>query len=256
MDVGWGPAWMLAAEVGAQIVSEPFILKMIAIHVPGETFPNGRPVGRTNYERFMQHSILVNRYGERFDDEAFYSGGGRVANHFDDWQGHRFRNFPNYFVFDRNLLEKYSFAGMPPGNLQGLDWVAQAATIPELARKLDISSRGLEDTVRRFNNFVRRGNDSDFNRSARTLGAIERPPFYGVQTATPDPFSTLTTVATNPNSQVVNYKTEQPISGLYCCGALSTTSRIWGIGYQGGFQFSGGAIFGFLAAEHAAKVPT
>jgi len=256
MDVGWGPAWMLAAEVGAKIQSEPFVLKMIAIHVPGETFPNGRPVGRTNYERFMQHSILVNRFGERFDDEAFYSGGGRVVNHFEDWEGHRFRNFPNFFIFDRNLLEKYSFAGMPPGDSQELDWVAQASTISELARKLDISSRGLEATVARFNEFARRGNDSDYKRNPRTLGPLEKPPFYGVQTATPDPFSTLTTVVTDPSARVLQFATEKPIPGLYCCGALSTTSRTWGVGYQGGFQFSGGAVFGFLAAEHASQAPT
>jgi hypothetical protein len=256
MDVGWGPAWMLAAEVGAKIQSEPFVLKMITIHVPGEVFPNGRPVGRTNYERFMQHSILVNRFGERFDDEAFYSGGGRVVNHFEDWEGHRFRNFPNYFIFDRNLLEKYSFAGMPPGNTQELDWVAQASTISELARKLDISVRGLEATVARFNEFARRRNDMDFKRNPRTLGPLERAPFYGVQTATPDPFSTLTTVATDPRARVLHYVTDKPIPGLYCCGALSTTSRTWGVGYQGGFQFSGGAIFGFLAAEDASQAPT
>ncbi len=252
MEVGWGPVWMLAADAGAKIQSEPLVMKMVTINVPGETFPNGKLVGRTNYERFMQHSLIVNRFGERFDNEAFYSGIGRVVDHFEDWEGHRFRNFPNFFIFDRNLLEKYSFAGMPPGNTADLGWVSQANSLSELARKLDIDAPALEKTVARFNQFASRRKDPEFNRNPATMGALEKPPFYGVQTTTPDPFSTLTTVVTNRNAQALHYATEKPIPGLYCCGAFCTTSRIWGIGYQGGMQFSGGAIFGFLAAEHAA----
>ena len=252
MEVGWGPVWMLAAEAGAKIQSESLVMKMTCIHVPGETFPNGKAVGRTNYERFMQHSLIVNRFGQRFDNEAFYSGVGRAVSEFDDWDGHRFRNFPNFFIFDRNMLDKYSFAGMPPGNTEELQWVSQANSISELARQLEIDARGLQATIARFNEFARRGKDADFNRDARTMGTLERPPFYGVKTATPDPFTTLTTVVTNPSAQVLHYATDKPIPGLYCGGAFCTTSRIWGVGYQGGFQFSGGAIFGFLAAEHAA----
>ena len=252
MEVGWGPGWMLAAEVGAKIQSEPFPISMVTIHVPGEAFPNGKAVGRTNYERFMQHSFIVNRFGDRFDNEAFYSGVGRRTNYFDDPEQHRFRNFPNYFIFDRRLLEKYAFGGMPPDNTDNLDWVTQANSISELAAKLKIAAPGLAATVARFNEFTARGKDLDFNRDPKTMGPVEKPPFYGVETSTPDPFKTVTTVVTNPHAQVLHYMDEKPIPGLYCAGALCTTSNIWGMGYQGGLELGGGATFGFLAAEHAA----
>ena len=254
MDVGWGEGWQLAAEVGGKIISEPHIVAMVTIHVPGEVYPNGKPAGRTNYEKFMQHSLVVNRFGERYDREAFYSGLGTKLNHFDDWPEHRFRNFPNYLIFDRQLLEKYSFGGMPPGNTggEGLEWVAQGKTLAELAQKLKLPTRRLAATVARFDEFARRGKDLDFDRNPITLGTVEKPPFYGVETSSPDPFSTLTTVATEPRGQVLHYKTGKPILGLYCCGALVTTSRIWGVGYQGGFHLGAGATFGFLAAEHSA----
>ena len=143
---------------------------------------------------------------------------------------------------------------MPPGHTEPKDWewLTQANSLAELAQKLKIDAKPLEATVARFNEFARRGKDADFNRDLKTLGTLEKPPFYGLQTMTPDPFDTMTEVVTNVNAQVLHYKTNQPIPGLYCAGMQAATSQIWGVGYQGGFLPGAKQIWGFLSAEHAA----
>ena len=249
----WGEGWRLAAEVEGKVGSiANQVVARCTIAVPEEIWPNGKHVGRTLGS--TPHNLIVNWHGERFDDETYYAGVARVVNHFDDRPYHRFRNFPNYLIFDQQLLEKYSFAGMPPGHTEPGDWewLTQGSTLAELAQKLKIEAKPLQATVARFNEFARRGKDADFSREARSLGTVEKPPFYGLQTNTPDPFETVTEVVIDTHSQVLHYKTDQPIPGLYSAGRQASMSRVWGVGYQGGFLSGSEQIFGFLAAEHAA----
>lgn len=143
---------------------------------------------------------------------------------------------------------------MPPGhtNPQDWAWLTQGSTLAELAQKLKIDAKPLEATVARFNQLARSGKDPDFGREARSLGTLEKPPFYGLQTNTPDPFETVTEVVIDTHARVLHYKTDQPIPGLYCAGRQASMSRVWGVGYQGGFLSGSEQIFGFLAAEDAA----
>ena len=244
--------WRLATEVGAAVFSVSSIQGTAALHVPGEYFPDGSPATRINYENRMRHSLIVNRSGKRFADEIPYQGLGEMTNQFERLGEHRFRNIPFYFIFDHNLIEKYSFVGMPPGSNEGLDWIAQGKTLAEVAQKLKLPTETLEETVARFNGHVRRGRDLDFGRDPETLGPLEKPPFYGVEMMRPDPLRADTEIVVNPQAQVMQHDTERPIPGLYAAPTRIMTSRIWGIGYQGGLSLTTGATFGFLAAEHAA----
>ncbi|MBI2817464.1 MAG: FAD-binding protein [Acidobacteria bacterium] len=246
--------WRLATAAGAAVYTVASIQGTAALHVPGENFPDGSPATRINYENRMRHSLIVNRFGERFANETPYQGLGEKTNQFERLGEHRFRNIPFYFIFDHNLIEKYSFVGMPPGEDEGLNWVAQGKTVAEVAQKLRLPAAALQATVARFNQHVRRGKDQDFDRDPKTLGAIEKPPFYGVQMMTPDPLRGDTEIIINPNAQVLHHATGKPIPGLYAVPTRIMTSRIWGIGYQGGLSLTTGATFGFLAAENAAKL--
>src|ERR1700722_3954772 len=151
----YGDSWSLAAEVGAAVYSTTRISCMTTLPAPGEVFPgSGRPFGRSNLETGLSHSIVVNRFGERFGSESFFEEFGGKMKDFDTLGEHRFRNVTCYFVFDSNLLEKYSFVGLPPGNTEHLEWVNRAPTLEELASKMNLPADKLRTTVARFNGFV------------------------------------------------------------------------------------------------------
>ena len=78
-----------------------------------------------------------------------------------------------------------------------------------------------------------------------SLAPVEKGPFFGVQLVTPDPFRAQTTIDVNTRAQVLNYRSKLPIAGLYACGATTSGSRIWGIGYQAGYSLMACATFGF-----------
>jgi 3-oxosteroid 1-dehydrogenase len=250
----YGDTWSLAAESGGLIRSTSRISSMTTLPAPGEVFPgSGRPFGRSNSETGLSHSIVVNRFAERFGNESFFEEFGGKMKNFDTLGEHRFRNFPCYFVFDSTLLEKHSFVGLPPGNTEHLEWVSQAPTLAGLASKLKLPVEQLEATVSRFNDFVRANRDSDFGRDVNTMGALEKPPFYAAQLDAPDPFIAESKVVVNVEGRVVRVGDERPIPRLYGCGAMIDFSRIWGVGYQRGHSLMSAAVFGFLAAEHAAS---
>ena len=246
------PGWRLAAPVGGAVSTEVAIVGMPNLRVAGENYPDGSQITRGNYELRMRHGLAVNRFGERFGDESFFPTLGSKVHHFEARGEHRFSNIPCYLVFDRNLLEKYSFAGLPPGNTEGLEWLAQGNTLAELAQRLQLPAAKLEASVARFNEHARRGRDSDFDRDPATLGPLEKPPFYGTELATPDPFRAAIRVVVNPRGQGMHYATNQPIAGLYACGAMIASGRYWGVGYQAGYSLMSSATLAFLAAEHAA----
>src|SRR5581483_9685308 len=102
--------------------------------LPSFTVPDEGGAVRANYENRMRHSMMVNRFGERFGDEVPYQGLMPRLLSFDAHEDHRWRNIPNYLIFDSQAIEKYSFAGRPPGATEGLEWVTQGTTIAELAR--------------------------------------------------------------------------------------------------------------------------
>ncbi len=245
--------WRLASAVDGQVYAKIRLPALGTVHVqeaPGIIRQRG------NYEVRMRHSIFVNRFGERFGNEESYQGmAGMLA--IESYGDHRFRNFPNYFVFDRNLIDTYAFAGRPPGETEGLEWIAQGRTIAELAAKLHIDPAGLQATVARFNESARKGKDPDFHRTPGTMGAIEKPPFYGTlghsEPPETDPLKAQICVVTNTLGQVMNARTKKPIGGLYCTTQLQEHQPVIGLGYQAGLHMAMGSAFSLLAAEHAAQ---
>lgn len=244
--------WRLAAGADGAVHSKSTLQGGSSIQVPGE------PTRRGNYELRMRHSLVVNRFGERFADEGPYQAAGSKLLDFDSHGEHRFRNIPNYFIFDHQLIEKYSFVGRPPGETEGLEWLAQGRTLAELAQQLKLPAAKLEATVARFNEHAKRGRDLDFQRRPETLGPLEKPPFYGVVADGPDhdPLRASIKVVTDVHGQVLHYQTKKPIPGLYVCGHLQADQLFLGIGYQAGLHCAMGSVWALLAAEHAASVRT
>ena len=132
--------------------------------------------------------------------------------------------------------------------------MTKGKTLAELAQKLKLPAAKLEATVARFNEHARRGKDLDFYRRPETIGPVGRQLIYGVQLtgADEDLLKATTAIVVNTHAQVMHHETKRPIPGLYACGATTAGDRIWGVGYQAGFQLAACITFALLAAEHAA----
>jgi 3-oxosteroid 1-dehydrogenase len=255
LATGSGEGWRLAMPAGAEVSVGVVRQGMVQIHVPGEEHSDSRPVTRGNYELRMRHGLVVNRRGQRFGNEYFFQALGAQLHAFETWGEHRFVNIPCYLIFDRTLVDTYSFVGLPPGYTAGLAWVPQGNTLAELAQHLHLPAPALEATVARFNAHARRGEDPDFHRPPESLGLIEKPPFYGLELVSPPVSAGTIGLVTTPRAEALHHETRQPIRGLYACGQIVAASLDLGVGYQAGCQLMRALVHGFLAAEHAAGGP-
>jgi hypothetical protein len=105
------------------------------------------------------------------------------------------------------------------------------------------------------NAHARRGEDPDFHRPPESLGAVETPPFYGLELVSPPVSLGTIGLVTMPRAEVLHHTTHQPIRGLYACGQIVAASLDLGVGYQAGCQLMRALVHGFLATEHAAGTP-
>jgi hypothetical protein len=128
-----------------------------------------------------------------------------------------------------------------------------ADTLEELARKLEIDPANFVATVRRYNEVVASGKDSDFGKPADRLIPVEKAPFYGIHRRV-RVSAICSGVLVDANHQALD-AAGKPIKGLYLIGNL-------GGGFYGGvdypltvFGLSLGRCytFGYLAGRHVAK---
>lgn len=143
-------------------------------------------------------------------------------------------------------------------------YLFRGRTLTELAGQIGVDPAGLEDTVARFNEPARRGEDPEFGRGStsynRSLGdpehkpnpcvaPIEQAPFYAVKLVMGD-LGTFAGLRTNEYAQVLGTD-GRPIRGLYAAG--NDAASIMGGNYPGGGITLGPAItFGYIAARHMA----
>jgi 3-oxosteroid 1-dehydrogenase len=204
------------------------------------------------------HTMVVNRRGQRFGDEAYFQGLIPSLRLFDPLT-HDYPNLPCFLIFDQQYATAYSCAGRPAG-APVPQWVARASDIRELGKMLGIDPDGLSQTVERFNAFASAGCDGDFRRGELawrlakrempdgtnpTLGRIEQPPFYGIELH-PSGCSSAG-VLSNAHGQVMHQR-RRPIEGLYVSG--NTAARVeFGAGYQAGYTLASAMTFSYLAVE-------
>ncbi len=258
-----GDGIIMAAKVGADLANMHEHWGMVATSVPGEEY-EGRPYSQLCLaERTCPHSIIVNKKGRRFFNEAAnYNDACKAFNHFNE-NGVGYRNLPCWSIMDVRFRDKYSLITVAPGDPDP-EWMIRADTLEELADQLGIDAQGLLETVERFNGFARTGKDLDYGRGDSiyeqftgditaenpTLGTIEKPPFYAAEIFS----GTLGTKGgprTNENAQVLD-PMDNVIPGLYAVG--NTSAAVSGPAYYGGGGTIGlGLTFGYLAGIHVAK---
>ena len=137
-----GSNFRLAGPVGARIARVPDITSLGFV-IPGEEDTEGKPLWRSALQTIGQpHTIVVNRKGKRFGNEAFYRSFYYTIDIIDGGnQTHP--NFPCWVIIDSQAREKYPFSAIMPGQ----DWPkgmgATANSIAELAHEIGVDAQGL-----------------------------------------------------------------------------------------------------------------
>ncbi len=119
---------------------------------PGDTL-GGKPRSRSvRLERTRPRSIIVNRAGKRFLNEAGeYNSMSGPFHQLDPRHG--YVNDPAWIVFDDQHLKRYGFLGIEPGG-EAPDWFNKSATLAELEDKTGIDADGLAATLAVWNDNV------------------------------------------------------------------------------------------------------
>jgi 3-oxosteroid 1-dehydrogenase len=260
VDTLTGDALIMAAEKGASVrkIHNSFRVHL-GFRIPGAG-RNGGPAFRTAsiIELCSPHTLVVNTMGERFANEAYFQSMAPKLREFDA-QKRRYSNLPCFLIFDQQYVDRFSFAGIPPGSVIP-DWVERAESIEELASKLGLDEAGIRRTIDRFNGFAVSGVDEDFGRGNELwklaedrgdgknprLGALSAPPFYGIELH-PSPAGSAG-LDTDVNGQVMHLR-GFPIEGLYSSGN-STVHTETGLGYQPGMTIAAAMTFSYLAIRH------
>lgn len=260
----------LAGAVGARVARVPDVT-MLGFRIPGEELQEGVPLWR-NAMAFagLPHSIVVNRAGKRFANEAFYRSLYFAVDQIDGGtQTHP--NFPAWLVIDAQAREKYPLASIMPGQDLPEETGVTAGSLAELAAKTGIDAAGLAETVARFNAYCEAGDDPEFHRGkspwgaymsgdrfhkpSPNLGPLLKAPFYAVELSRLASSGIASAgIVANQHAQAVGWN-GQPIAGLYVAG--NSVARLDnGALMQSGMSNARGMTQGWLAGRHAAGSPS
>ncbi|MGH3861622.1 3-oxosteroid 1-dehydrogenase [Actinokineospora sp.] len=218
-------------------------------------------------ERTLPGCVLVNQAGERFVNEAspyvdavhaMYDGHTEDKPH-----------IPAWLILDQRYRNRYVFAGLGPRQPLPGKWfksgaLHKAATLAELAKRIDVPADTLMSTVERFNGFARTGRDEDFQRGESAydryygdprntpnpcLGPVDKAPFYAVRIV-PGDLGTKGGLRTDTHARVLRGD-GTAIPGLYAAGNAS--AAVMGHTYAGpGATLGPAMVFGYLAAQDIA----
>lgn len=216
-------------------------------------------------ERTLPHSIMVNRQGKRFCNEANNYSALAGAFHFFDPATYSYPNLPAYLIFDQQYRDCYPVAtAMPGGDLP--DWITTADTFGDLAAKIGVDADNLTSTAASFNADARRGEDgaygrgkSDYDRfygdrsregALATLGPVDNGPFYAVELKM-GALGTNGGAKTNGSAEVLDHA-GNVIPGLFAAGNVIACPT--GSVYAGAGGTLGPALtYGYIAGRAAAK---
>lgn len=257
-----GDGLKMAMTVGADLGNMSEAWWCPSVMVPGEQ-ADGKQLNRGDFAiRSLPHSIIVNRKGHRFVNEAHnYNDMMKPFFHFDPVDYDR-PNLPAWLVMDQQFVDKYILVTSVPG-MAPPEWVSRADTLDTLASIIGVDPQGLAESVGRFNGFAEVGIDSDFRRGESkydhfygdpkhqpnpNLGALVKAPFYALQVY-PGAIGTKGGPKVNQDAQV-RRPDGSVIEGLYAAG--NVMAGVTGAGYPGAGATIGMAMtWGFLAGRHA-----
>ncbi len=229
----------------------------IGYHVPTETIYD-QPSTRM-WLPGAPHSIVVNRQGQRFADDSFYPDLATRVARFDGQEG-GMANWPAWIIFDQDMLDKYGLLPAYPGQALPEGMALCAGSLSELAVLAGIDSKGLAQTVARYNGFCETAIDPDFNRGTvpwprimtgdprlpnPNMAPVARGPFYAVKLERVTMGVPTAGLPIDLDGQVID-AAGAPVSGLYAAGN-SAAWLDWGGGYNSGIANMRGMLYGHRA---------
>ncbi|MGO4248846.1 FAD-dependent oxidoreductase [Paenarthrobacter sp. RAF54_2] len=259
-----GDGLRMAQRIGAQTrgTREAWWAPM---SITGDT-RDGAPIGTLlRFERQGPGSLMVNRHGRRFANEAQnYNDLARCLQSWDS-PNNQTLNTPAHVVFDHSYLERYGVLAHRAGQPTPA-YLIEAPTLVELAGKIGVPAENLAATVQRFNEFAVKGEDPDFGRGESaydkywgdddcpwpnpSLGPLQTGPFYAMEVVN-GAFGSNGGVATDGLARVLDVD-GQPISGLFAAG--NTTENAYAAGYPGAGATLGPIMtMGYLAGRTLAN---
>ena len=260
-----GDALRMGMEAGAAIGNIGEAWWTTALRIPEEA-----PTPQHQYRfcaraRSLPGSILVNRRGLRFVNEAVnYHDMARAFHQFDPG-AYDYPNRPSWLLFGEAYRRRFGILNVA-ADAPDPPWLHPHRNLDEVAAACGIDAANLRQTVERFDAGAAQGVDPDFERGqapydlatgdasqegvARTLGPIGNPPYYAleVQIAT---LGTSSGLQTNASAQVIDVWGE-PVPGLYAAGNTIASPTATAYGGAGG-TIGPAMTFGYLAGRSAAS---
>ena len=257
-----GDGLRMAMAHGADLANMGEAWWVPIVRIPGDTI-DGQPRSRSvRLERTRPRSIIVNRAGQRFVNEAGEYNSMAGAFHYLDPRG-GYVNDPAWIVFDSLHLKRYGFLGIAPGDPVP-EWFCQSADFAELGTKTGIDPEGLARTVAAWNRNVANDIDPDFERGSsaydgywgderaatvagKTLGPIDSPPYHAVPVSV-GAMGTKGGPRTDRDGHVLHV-IGKPIPGLFAAG--NAMAGVTGRAYGGAGGTLGPAMVFGLRAGYA-----
>ena len=264
METNTGDGLRMSMKVGAMLATMREAWWIPVASVPLEENPMGRVL--INGQRTLPHSIMVNRRGQRFTNEAANYNAFGGAFHVEDVSRFEYANLPCWLVFDQNYADKYGFRVASGVEGKGVPaWVPRGDDPAALAEVIGADPDGLTAAVARWNDHCAAVHDPDFGRGVSafdrwwgdpylkgkpeaTLGALDRGPYYAVEIHS-GCLGTKGGPQVDRDGRVVGVD-GAPIEGLYAAG--NAMGSVFGMTYGGAGGTLGPAmVFGYLAGRHA-----
>ena len=139
-----GDGLRMAIDVGADLASLNEAWWCPTMKIDDEEFEDTQVYRLARGERSLPGSIIVNREGQRFVNEAANYNDMAKAFHFLTPVEYDYTNLPAWIIFDGVFRSKYSIMTSMPGDPDP-DWMVRADTLQELAEKVGIDAVQLRE---------------------------------------------------------------------------------------------------------------
>ena len=259
-----GDGLRMAMVVGAELGNMSEAWWCPAMRIPGEEI-DGQPFYRLILtERARPGTVMVDRNGDRFADEAQnYNDLGRSLHAFDA-ASFDLPRVPAWMIFDDEYRRNYHLGPLRRDDPDP-DWLVVGDTPEELAKAIGVPAERLANTLERFNRSAADGTDPDYGRGEYTydlfvgdrsaphptLRPLRTPPFYALEIL-PGCLGTKGGARTDSEGRVLLADGSGAKSGLFAAGNAAASP--FGYGYPGAGGTIGPAlVFGLRAGAAASR---